>query len=64
MQEWIIIVGVDLDGINVVRTRKMGVLSLVDPIEATKTLLSKWVVDALKPINSNLQEFLRFQLRQ
>jgi hypothetical protein len=42
----------------------MGVLSLVDPIEATKTLLSKWVVDALKPINSNLQEFLRFQLRQ
>jgi hypothetical protein len=37
-----------LDGINVVRKKKMGVLSLVDPIEATKALLSKWVVHALK----------------
>jgi hypothetical protein len=45
-----------LDGINVVRKIKMGILSLVNPIEATKALLSKWVVHVLKPESSNVQE--------
>jgi hypothetical protein len=47
-----------------VKKRKTGVLSLVDPIEAIEALLSKWVVHVLKPRGSNLQELLRFQLRQ
>ncbi len=40
--------------------KKDGGLSLVNPIKATKTFLFKWVVNALKPRNFNLQKLLRF----
>jgi hypothetical protein len=34
--------------------KKYGGLSLVDPIEATETLLSKWVVHVLEPRSFHL----------
>jgi len=34
--------------------RKNGSLNLVDPIETTQALLSKWVVHVLESRNSNL----------
>jgi hypothetical protein len=42
----------------------MGVLGLVDPIEAIEALLFKWAVHVLKPTNSNLLKFFKFQLSQ
>jgi len=49
-----------LDGINVVKKKKMGVLSLVNPIKAIEAFLFKWVVHALELRSSNSQELLRF----
>jgi hypothetical protein len=38
---------------------KVGGLGLVDPMEATKILLSKWVLHAFELGDSNIQEFVR-----
>jgi len=53
-QDQIMIVGVKLHGINVVRKRKMGGLSLVDLIETIEALFSKWVVHVLEFGSINL----------
>jgi hypothetical protein len=43
--------------------KKVGGLGLVDPMEATKVFLSKWVLHAFELWDSNIQEFVRFKPR-
>lgn len=44
------------------QTRENGGLNLINPEDAATTLMTKWIIKALEPDESNLHQLLRFRL--